>query len=196
MKKLMIAAAIALVAVAGQAANAVWNLSGLKGSDGSTTLNGAYVYTFCTKGTLGITSANLKTALEKATTAAAFQTVLETYAIDGLSGTASDGKLNKSTAAADIKVTSGTTGTKFYSIVLDGADIASSTKYCFSTTSNGGSMTDPDGKTDFAQTVTDAKTKVASNWVAIPGSGDVPEPTSAMLLLLGVAGLALRRKQA
>ena len=28
------------------------------------------------------------------------------------------------------------------------------------------------------------------------GSGDVPEPTSGLLLLLGVAGLALRRKQA
>ena len=28
------------------------------------------------------------------------------------------------------------------------------------------------------------------------GSGDVPEPTSGLLMLLGVAGLALRRKQA
>jgi hypothetical protein len=28
------------------------------------------------------------------------------------------------------------------------------------------------------------------------GSGDVPEPTSGLLLLLGVAGLALKRKVA
>ena len=196
MKKLMIAAAIAMVAVVSQAANALWNATSLKGPDGTTALNGAYVYTFCTKGTSGITSANLKTALEKATTAAAFQTVLETYAIDGLSGTASEGKFSASTAASDLGVAKGTTGTKIFSIVLDGADIASSTKYCFTTTSTGGSMTDPAGTTDFSQGITDAKTKVTTNWVAIPGSGDVPEPTSAMLLLLGVAGLALRRKQA
>ena len=34
-------------------------------------------------------------------------------------------------------------------------------------------------------------TQNASNWAA----ADVPEPTSGLLLLLGVAGLALRRKQ-
>ena len=33
----------------------------------------------------------------------------------------------------------------------------------------------------------------ASNWTS---TGDVPEPTSGLLMLLGVAGLALRRKQA
>ena len=33
------------------------------------------------------------------------------------------------------------------------------------------------------------------SWTKMAGGSDVPEPTSAMLLLLGVAGLALRRKQ-
>ena len=32
-------------------------------------------------------------------------------------------------------------------------------------------------------------------WAGAPGPGPVPEPTSGLLLLLGVAGLALRRKQ-
>ena len=36
----------------------------------------------------------------------------------------------------------------------------------------------------------------SGNWTKFGGGGDVPEPTSAMLLLLGVAGLALKRKQA
>lgn len=34
------------------------------------------------------------------------------------------------------------------------------------------------------------------SYTAFSGGGDVPEPTSAMLLLLGMAGLALRRKVA
>lgn len=36
----------------------------------------------------------------------------------------------------------------------------------------------------------------AQSWSKVGGGGDVPEPTSGLLLLLGVAGLALRRKQA
>ena len=37
--------------------------------------------------------------------------------------------------------------------------------------------------------------QTASNWTAIGGSS-VPEPTSGLLLLLGMAGLALKRKRA
>ena len=44
---------------------------------------------------------------------------------------------------------------------------------------------------DFSSTITTAYTP----WAGAPGPGPVPEPTSGLLLLLGVAGLALRRKQ-
>ena len=39
---------------------------------------------------------------------------------------------------------------------------------------------------------------VTANWAAIPSGGPapVPEPTSGLLLLLGVAGMALRRRRA
>ena len=45
----------------------------------------------------------------------------------------------------------------------------------------------------------DAKELIATAytpWAGAPGPGPVPEPTSGMLLLLGVAGLALRRRRA
>ena len=43
----------------------------------------------------------------------------------------------------------------------------------------------------------DVITGDTSTWSKIGGgSAPVPEPTSALLMLLGVAGLALRRKQA
>ena len=36
----------------------------------------------------------------------------------------------------------------------------------------------------------------AATWTAVGGSSPVPEPTSGLLMLLGMAGLALRRKRA
>ena len=53
--------------------------------------------------------------------------------------------------------------------------------------------------TDYNQNITDVLAGAKTEWSTgpvPPGPEPVPEPTSAMLLLLGVAGLALRRKQA
>jgi hypothetical protein len=87
----------------------------------------------------------------------------------------------------------------FYAVVIDASTVADATQFWVSgtktealvdgvgmeTTVNFGLMTD---------------TMTASNWTAITSesgeSGAVPEPTSGLLMLLGVAGLALRRKQA
>ena len=49
---------------------------------------------------------------------------------------------------------------------------------------------------DSSINVTDLLATPATAWSTGPGPEPVPEPTCAMLLLLGVAGLALRRKQA
>ena len=39
-------------------------------------------------------------------------------------------------------------------------------------------------------------TLTSASWTAVGGSSPVPEPTSGLLLVLGMAGLALRRKRA
>lgn len=73
-------------------------------------------------------------------------------------------------------------------IVLDSADVATAQNFYLSSVQN--------------KTVSDAGTLAAMTWVgtnAAHGSWsaiNVPEPTSALMLLIGMAGLALRRKQA
>ena len=55
---------------------------------------------------------------------------------------------------------------------------------------------DPDTGTDYAMFATDIAIN-GSDWrTAAPAAEPVPEPTSGLLVLLGVAGLALKRKRA
>ena len=75
-----------------------------------------------------------------------------------------------------------------YAIVFDATTAASATHYQVAS----GSYTYEDA----AEDKTIGLNMKTAAWADVgSGGGDVPEPTSAMLMLLGVAGLALRRKQ-
>ena len=199
MKKLMIAVAIVCAAAFSQAATVSWNIDGLKDSSGSA-LNGGYAYVFTNKGDNKVDQATLIAALSAATDAASFTTALGSSYITPLSGAVSSGSLSAGpmdVSASGLK--ENTSGTKLFAVVLDTATITDSSNWYVSDYSNiAKTLTDASvGSTEFA--ITDVGSATASNWHAIktssdPTPGGVPEPTTGLLVLLGVAGLALRRR--
>ena len=54
---------------------------------------------------------------------------------------------------------------------------------------------DPDNK-ESGEQQTIASSNFAGEWKSFGGGGDIPEPTTGLLMLVGLAGLALRRKVA
>lgn len=194
MKKLMMAAAIALVAVGVQAASVDWVFT-------------EQVKTANTYADLSSASAYLFLASDWATVAGkATGTQLK---VEDFSGFLDSQALTKTTAATantfgmnqktftDAKVA----GSKSYNIVVvdslaDGGKVWVSEAL---TVDSWDETVKPEPTHTLAKWAV-AKANTAkyltgdSNAYTFGSGGDTPEPTSAMLLLLGVAGLALRRK--
>ena len=76
----------------------------------------------------------------------------------------------------------------FYFVIEDGGKEFNS--YSASVTKAGTAQATSTVTIGFGNMTTATKTNAASNWAA------VPEPTSGLLMLLGIAGLALKRKRA
>jgi len=107
--------------------------------------------------------------------------------VDGWSttATATSGAINKNnTAFSSDKFVAGTTY-DFYFVIEDNGKVFTS-----GTIAKGAQQSDT-ATIQFGNMAT--ATQNASNWV---GSSPVPEPTSGLLMLLGIAGLALRRRRA
>ena len=190
MKKLLIAAAIICAAAFAQAASINWQSGTIyvatdaAGTTGSTTtyrantstrLVNMYVY--------ALTEAQF-TAASAMDTATLYDTYYKT--------TATGSKGTGGTGTAAVAQTVGDASGANYALML------------FVDTGNANL---PDGKDAFVKaTLATANAEgsgsysagnligssIASNWTAVP----VPEPTSGLLLLLGVAGMALRRRRA
>ena len=208
MKKLMIAACAVSLAAAAQAANVAWGLAEADALD----KNGEYLYPADAGGTSGKIFLLLGTATKKAVdggytldfSGVTSLVLADTGWYDEPNDAYRWGSTPKYVANAEITQPSadGSTGTQAYSLLLiDSADrddyntledLAKYTGDFYLYTGESSRGYDGSTGTQFASmqnvgAVTDASWNVAV---------DVPEPTSGLLLLLGVAGLALKRRRA
>ena len=181
MKKLMTLAACTLLAAATHAAAVGWSLAGATNYKGD-------AYQFFVTGKNGADSIATITALLDA------GSDTSSYAF-GSGAISNTGLANVPATTAGQPTLDAGTYTGFFVIFDSASPAAGSAKYAVVSGATG--LTQSPSAT--AATVTFAAGSAASilnnasNWQSY---GAVPEPTSGLLMLLGVAGLALRRRRA
>ena len=182
MKKLMIMAASVMLAAMTHAAAVGWTLSGASAYAGD-------AYQFFVIGQNGADSVSVITALLDAGTSA------DSYAFG--SGTIASNGAGTMTAAAS-GLTLGAGSYEAFFVVFDSdSPTAGSSNYAVVSGVSTLSKTVSDTSATVMFTTGNQSTYLnnASNWSSY-GSSAVPEPTSGLLMLLGMAGLALKRKRA
>ena len=174
MKKLLIAAAIACTAVFAQAATVNWTISGVKNSEGNAPTAGWAVMAFYTAKDAG--SAAIVSAIESKTAGAlAFDT-------QELAVSMKKGKYGPADATV-AAITDTTKNYDFYFVVFNDSDATKATEYAMVSVPN----------IEYSSLA--ANYKAAGDFSGATWQS-VPEPTSGLLMLLGMAGLALRRRRA
>ena len=175
MKKLIIAAAIVCAATISQAAAVGWTCAGAtnyKGGD----------YSIFVIGLNGVTG----TAQIKAIVEAGGLEAASAYAFGG-DVVASNGSANKTATASGKSITWTGPGSETYDAFIFVQDEAGK----FASYTDIKSITMADNSTSKTFQYNSQATAFTNNKFAV-----APEPTSGLLLLLGVAGLALRRRRA
>lgn len=193
MKKIMIACVAVAMAAVAQAATINWSIMNVYSPADST----AKVATGSMSAWLFVTanSTDVTTGIP-VTTMAAVQAVLDSGDLTGLASLSAANAVN-TTAAGSIAGATGLTGFSSgsltaFAVVVDSATLADAENYFL--VSDGAtktaSFTSATGAKYLAWGDQTSYTQGEGKWTA------VPEPTSGLLLLLGMAGLALRRKVA
>ena len=183
MKKLMLTLGAVVVAATLQAASVSWTSGALYNANGAKVADGATLYVYLMD----------KTAYDGLTD------VWATYGADVKDGgttaaNAGGTKTGKYTHKASVVAPNGTAvaNTTYYAAIIatfgTGDDMVYYAEKASVTTGDDGNGS----FTTFGAGTIASQTAAATAWT----TASVPEPTSGLLMLLGVAGLALRRKRA
>ena len=193
MKKIMIAAAAILMGVAANAASINWTMSNAyqPGSTESKIGTGSgVVYFFCAE---DYSAAQVQSLLSSTETSLADK-------IAGLSANSiGNSAMTREGGIATSTVFDKAAGSyTFYSVIFAENAVAEGGQYVITATTAGYGW---DNSTDTAVALGNQKslTQTLANWSSVAAeqtTGDVPEPTSGLLLLVGAAGLALCRRRA
>ena len=180
MKKIVLVAAVVLATLASNAASFAWKTSASGGkayADSTTVLSSGTAYLI---DAAVLSQADLASAIEGGKS---FAEVTAGKTVG--SATVTDGKISTTVSSSDY---AGGTSYNFYTAIVNGD------KYF---ASDSVSVTAADvGEATVQFKLTNA-TKAAGAWKDATGTGGgVPEPTSGLLLLVGGAMLALRRRRA
>ena len=184
MKKLLVFAACAMLAAVTQAAAVGWSLAGAGNYANDT-------YQFFVIGQKGVSSIATITALLDA------GTDTSSYAF-GSGKVNGSGAANVAATAAGQPTLDAGTYTAFF-VVFDAAEPAAGSAN-YAVVSGAATLTKTIAATTaqvaFAGGNASSILNNADNWKSFgTGGGDIPEPTSGLLLLVGAGMLALRRKQ-
>ena len=190
MKKLMIAAAIVCAAAMSQAATVSWNLTNVK--EGGEGVSGK-MYVIADSNFSR--DAMLALAGEGATKVSAALSDATHYAfpwtVTGGTGTLAKGATGQPTVA-QLGVSEGV-AYDFYAVIFDTSDIKDTSNFYVTALKTGQMMATGTGDKNIYFGTQATPSAADGAWHAV---GAIPEPTSGLLLLLGVAGLALRRRRA
>lgn len=182
MKKIILAAVVVCAAALANAATVGWANMNLAAYNGDK----YYMFVIGQKGAADV--ATITALLDKGTS-------VDSYAIGG--GAVASGAATVSASKSGVELGEGSY-TAFMVLFDSATPTAGTSKYIVLQGGNGG--------TGYSQTVASTTATInfaggnaasmisASTWKSY-GSSAAPEPTSAMLMLLGVAGLVLKRKR-
>lgn len=191
MKKLMLMGVAVAVSAVTQAASINWTITNVyspANPEAKVTAGSMSAWLFVTANSTDVTGIPV-------TTKAAVQSVLDSKNLSGLSDLAAAHAAN--TADGTIGGATGLTGFSSgtltaFAVVIDSTDLATAKNYFI--VSDGqeksATFTSATGAKPLAWGDQTSYTQGAGKWTA------APEPTSGLLLLLGMAGLALKRKRA
>lgn len=185
MKKLMTLAVCGMLAAVTHAAAVGWSLAGATNYKGD-------AYQFFVIGQNGADSIATITALLDA------GSDTSAYAFGSGTINATAGNALVSAANSGKTLDSGSTYSSFFVVFDSATPTAGTTKYAV--VSEAAGLTQSPSATAAQMTFVAGNQATflnnASNWKSYGASSAVPEPTSGLLMLLGMAGLALRRKRA
>lgn len=187
MKKIILGALVAISAICSQAATVSWTLTNVN-QDGTGVSGAMYIFTTETAARDAILALAgqgadaVSTAMEKATI---------TWTVSN--GTGSVG----ATSADKVDISSvglaGNTQYEFFAVVFDTATITDDSSFYVSAIK---SQTMADASTANNKVIGWGSQATASAAEGAWNAVAVPEPTSGLLMLVGLAGLALRRRRA